>query len=77
MREFEQMEMQFFVKPGTEEEWYNHGRRLEKLARFTKWATKTTVHDHIKLAHYADAACVIEFNPMGFKELEEFTQELI
>ena len=73
MREFEQMEMQFFIKPGTQEKWYNHW----KEARIT-WHKALGLgeenyrfHDHVKLAHYADAACDIEFNfPMGFKELE-------
>ena len=73
MREFEQMEMQFFVKPGTEMEWYHHW----KEARM-KWhkslgfaGEKHRFHDHIKLAHYANAACDIEFEfPFGFKELE-------
>lgn len=73
MREFEQMEMQFFVKPGTQAEWYAYW----KEARI-KWHNSLGLgenmyrfHDHIKLAHYADAACDIEFNfPMGFKELE-------
>jgi len=73
MREFEQMEMQFFVKPGTQAEWYAYW----KEARI-KWHKSLGLgdgmhrfHDHIKLAHYADAACDIEFNfPMGFKELE-------
>lgn len=73
MREFEQMEMQYFVRPGTEMEWYNYW----KDARI-KWHKALGIdtnnyrfHDHIKLAHYANAACDIEFNfPMGFKELE-------
>jgi glycyl-tRNA synthetase len=73
MREFEQMEMQFFVRPGTEMTWYNYW----KEARM-KWhqalgfeSSKYKFHDHIKLAHYANAACDIEFNfPFGFKELE-------
>ncbi len=73
MREFEQMEMQFFVKPGTEMEWYNYWK-AERL----KWheslgipAEKLRFHDHIKLAHYANAAVDIEFEfPFGFKELE-------
>lgn len=73
MREFEQMEMQFFVKPGTQAEWYAYW----KEARI-KWHKSLGLgedmhrfHDHIKLAHYADAACDIEFKfPMGFKELE-------
>jgi len=73
MREFEQMEMQFFVRPGTEMEWY----KLWKEKRM-KWhistgipAEKFRFHDHDKLAHYANAAADIEFEfPMGFKELE-------
>ncbi len=73
MREFEQMEMQFFVRPGTQKEWYEYWKE-ERL----KWhlslglpAESYRYHDHIKLAHYADAACDIEFNfPIGFKELE-------
>lgn len=73
MREFEQMEMQFFVRPGTEMEWYNFWKETR-----IKWhkalgidATNYRFHDHIKLAHYANAACDIEYNfPMGFKELE-------
>jgi glycyl-tRNA synthetase len=73
MREFEQMEMQFFVKPGTEMEWYLHWKE-ERM----KWhyslgfdPKKYQFHDHIKMAHYANAASDIEFNfPFGFKELE-------
>ncbi|HHZ94157.1 MAG TPA: glycine--tRNA ligase [Flavobacteriales bacterium] len=73
MREFEQMEMQFFIKPGTQSEWYEYWKEERK-----KWHAALGLgdenyrfHDHIKLAHYADAACDIEFNfPMGFKELE-------
>ena len=73
MREFEQMEMQFFVRPGTEMEFYEQW----KEARM-KWhhvlgtpAESLRFHDHEKLAHYANAAADIEFNfPFGFKELE-------
>jgi glycyl-tRNA synthetase len=73
MREFEQMEMQFFVRPGTQMEWYNFWK-AERL----KWhqgigipAEKLKFHDHTKLAHYADAAVDIEFEfPFGWKELE-------
>lgn len=73
MREFEQMEMQFFVKPGTEMEWFRYWKELR-----LKWhlqmgipAEKYRFHDHEKLAHYANAATDIEFNfPFGFKELE-------
>jgi len=73
MREFEQMEMQFFVKPGTEMEWYNYWKearmKWHKSLGFSE--TNYRFHDHIKLAHYANAACDIEFEfPFGFKELE-------
>ncbi len=73
MREFEQMEMQFFVRPGEQEKWYEYW----KEARM-KWHTAIgfpegshKFHNHLKLAHYADAAADIEFKfPFGFKELE-------
>ena len=73
MREFEQMEMQFFIKPGTQKKWYNYW----KEARL-KWHLSLGIgeenyrfHNHEKLAHYADAAADIEFKfPFGFKELE-------
>jgi glycyl-tRNA synthetase len=73
MREFEQMEMQYFVKPGEEMQWYEHW----KAARM-KWHkiiglgdNKYRFHNHEKLAHYANAAADIEFDfPFGFKELE-------
>ncbi|MDB9725321.1 glycine--tRNA ligase [Salibacteraceae bacterium] len=73
MREFEQMEMQYFVKPGTEleayEEWKE--RRLKWHINLGIDPDKYRIHNHIKLAHYANAACDIEFDfPMGFKELE-------
>jgi len=73
MREFEQMEMQFFVKPGTEMEWYNKWK--EKRMNWHKTLgfpdAHYRFHDHLKLAHYANAACDIEFEfPFGFKELE-------
>jgi glycyl-tRNA synthetase len=73
MREFEQMEMQYFVRPGDEKQWYDYWKEErmkwhkalgmpEELFRF---------HDHDKLAHYANAAADIEFDfPFGFKELE-------
>ena len=73
MREFEQMEMQFFIKPGTQEEWYNHWKeaRIKWHKALGLGEENYRFHDHVKLAHYADAACDIEFNfPMGFKELE-------
>ena len=73
MREFEQMEMQFFVKPGTEMEWYNKWKekRMQWHLSLGIPTTKYRFHDHLKLAHYANAACDIEFEfPFGFKELE-------
>lgn len=73
MREFEQMEMQFFVRPGTEEEWYDKWK--EARMKFHKAiglpAEKLKYHDHEKLAHYAKAAVDIEFEfPFGFREIE-------
>ena len=73
MREFEQMEMQFFVRPGTQKEWYDYWK-VERI----KWhesigipSEKLRFHDHVKLAHYADMALDIEFEfPFGWKELE-------
>jgi glycyl-tRNA synthetase len=73
MREFEQMEMQFFVKPGTELEWFKHWKEIRM-----KWhqglgfgEENYRFHDHDKLAHYANAATDIEFKfPFGFKEVE-------
>lgn len=73
MREFEQMEMQFFVKPGTEMEWYNtwKEKRMQWHQSLGIPSNKYRFHDHLKLAHYANAACDIEFDfPFGFKELE-------
>ena len=73
MREFEQMEMQFFIRPGTQKEWYEKWKatRLEWHKSLGIPAEKYRYHDHVKLAHYADAACDIEFEfPIGFKELE-------
>lgn len=73
MREFEQMEMQFFVRPGEEMKWYNYWKETRM-----KWHTALGTdpsdlrfHDHDNLAHYANAAVDIQFNfPFGFKELE-------
>lgn len=73
MREFEQMEMQFFVKPGTEMTWYNFWKntRMKWHKALGLGENKYKFHDHLKLAHYANAACDIEFDfPFGFKELE-------
>ena len=73
MREFEQMEMQFFIRPGEEEKWYNYWKDVRM-----KWHLSLNLgdenyrfHDHENLAHYANAATDIEFKfPFGFKELE-------
>lgn len=73
MREFEQMEMQFFIRPGEEMKWYQHWKETR-----LKWhkavgipENKLRYHDHEKLAHYANAAVDIEFEfPFGFKEIE-------
>lgn len=73
MREFEQMEMQFFVKPGTQKEWYEEWKatRLKWHMSLGMGEENYRFHDHDKLAHYADAAADIEFKfPFGFKELE-------
>src|SRR6187551_2542340 len=73
MREFEQMEMQYFIRPGTQRQWYEYWKatRLEWHKSLGMPAEKYRYHDHVKLAHYADAACDIEFEfPIGFKELE-------
>jgi glycyl-tRNA synthetase len=73
MREFEQMEMQFFVRPGTQKQWYEYWKqqRMEWHRTLGIPEEKYRFHDHVKLAHYADAACDIEYDfPMGFKELE-------
>ena len=73
MREFEQMEMQFFVAPGTEMEWYENwkAKRLAWHHSLGLGEDKYRFHDHEKLAHYANAAADIEFQfPFGFKELE-------
>ncbi len=73
MREFEQMEMQFFVKPGEEMKWYEYWKedRMKWHLSLGIPAEKYRFHDHEKLAHYANAAADIEFDfPFGFKELE-------
>ncbi len=73
MREFEQMEMQFFVKPGEEMKYYEYWKdtRLKWHLSLGMGAENYRYHDHEKLAHYANAATDIEFNfPFGFKELE-------
>ena len=73
MREFEQMEMQFFIRPGTQKEWYNFWKaeRIQWHQSIGIPVEKLKFHDHVKLAHYADAAVDIEFEfPFGWKELE-------
>ena len=73
MREFEQMEMQFFIQPGTQAAWYEHWKeaRMKWHLSLGMGEDNYRFHDHEKLAHYADAAADIEFRfPFGFKELE-------
>lgn len=73
MREFEQMEMQFFVAPGQEMKWYNYWKefRMSWHQALGFGAAEYRFHDHAKLAHYANAAADIEYNfPFGFKEVE-------
>jgi glycyl-tRNA synthetase len=73
MREFEQMEMQFFIRPGEEMEWFNKWKatRLAWHKALGLGDAKYRYHDHDKLAHYANAATDIEFEmPFGFKEVE-------
>ena len=73
MREFEQMEMQFFVKPGTELEWFEKWKktRMAWHQALGFGAENYRFHDHDKLAHYANAATDVEFRmPFGFKEVE-------
>ena len=73
MREFEQMEMQFFVRPGKEMKWYEHWKDSRMKWHLSLGIDKDLFrfHDHDNLAHYANAACDIEFKfPFGFKELE-------
>ena len=73
MREFEQMEMQFFIQPGSQSKWFDiwKKKRLDWHLNIGIDDSAFRYHDHDKLAHYADAACDIEFLfPFGFKELE-------
>jgi len=73
MKEFEQMEMQFFVQPGTEMKWYDYWKahRLKWHQNLGIDSEKYRYHDHVKLAHYANAAVDIEYDfPFGFKEVE-------
>jgi len=73
MREFEQMELQFFVPPGTELEWFEYWKdaRMKWHRTLGFGDDNYRFHDHDKLAHYANAATDIEFEfPFGFKEVE-------
>jgi glycyl-tRNA synthetase len=73
MREFEQMEMQFFIQPGTEMDWFKYWKEVRmKWHKSMGFADNMhRYHDHDKLAHYANAATDIEFHmPFGFKEVE-------
>ena len=73
MREFEQMEMQYFVRPGEELKWYEHWKEVRLKWHYSLGLGEENYrfHDHDKLAHYANAAADIEFDfPFGFKELE-------
>jgi len=73
MREFEQMEMQFFVRPGEELKWFDYWKEERKKWHLSLGISESNYrfHDHEKLAHYANAATDIEFHfPFGFKELE-------
>lgn len=73
MKEFEQMEMQFFVRPGTEMEWYSYWKEKRLQWHLALGTPKSSYryHDHVKLAHYANAAVDIEYQfPFGFKEVE-------
>ncbi len=73
MREFEQMEMQYFIRPGSQMEWFEFWKAQRKtwLESIGIPAEKLRFHNHVKLAHYADAAVDIEFEfPFGWKELE-------
>ncbi|NBC09716.1 MAG: glycine--tRNA ligase [Bacteroidetes bacterium] len=74
MREFEQMEMQYFIKPGEQLKWYEYWKeaRMKWHLALGTPKEKLRFHDHGEnLAHYADAAADIQFEfPFGFKELE-------
>lgn len=73
MREFEQMEMQFFVQPGAQQEWYRHWKetRMHFHTSLGLKPERLRFKDHDKLAHYADAAVDIQYDlPFGWKELE-------
>lgn len=74
-REFEQMEMQFFVKPGTDDEWFEYwrGERMRWFTSLGMRPEKLRWHQHPKekLAHYAKDAYDIEYEfPFGWGEIE-------
>ncbi|WP_374035188.1 glycine--tRNA ligase [Bdellovibrio bacteriovorus] len=72
-REFEQMEMQYFVEPGTDEKFFTEWkeRRWNFYIKYGIKPENLKFKDHDKLAHYAKAAVDVEFKfPMGFSELE-------
>ncbi len=73
MREFEQMEMQYFIQPGEEMKWFEYWKeaRMKWHKAMGLGDDKYRFHEHLKLAHYANAASDIEYHfPIGFKELE-------
>ena len=73
--EFEQMEMQFFVKPGSDDEWFNYWRE-QRMSYYEKLGIRSDrlrwhQHGSDELAHYAKDAYDIEYLfPMGWQELE-------
>jgi glycyl-tRNA synthetase len=74
-REFEQMEMQFFVKPGTDAEWFERWRELRMAWHHALGLAPAKLrwhqHEHGELAHYAKAAYDIEYEfPFGWNEIE-------
>ncbi|RMG63637.1 MAG: glycine--tRNA ligase [Calditrichaeota bacterium] len=74
-REFEQMEMQFFVKPGTDEEWFEYwkARRFDWYQRLGVRKENLRFHEHApdELAHYAKRAFDIQYKfPFGWQEIE-------
>lgn len=73
MREFEQMEMQFFIQPGTQDKWFEFWKdlRLNWYKALGISSDMLQIHKHEQLAHYAKDAVDIEYKfPFGFKEIE-------
>ncbi len=72
MREFEQMEMQFFVRPGEDKKWFEYWKeaRLKWHKAIGTAPEKYRYHDHVKLAHYATQQLILSLNSIGFKEVE-------